>query len=554
MATDLRRERDEYVAFSFAAADLLLWLDAKASIIAAKGAVQSVCGWDAAGLVGAPILDIIVENDHPIVRRAVASLAFAGRIEPTAVRIRHKAGRMPYAVLGGCALPTMPGRIFLTATLMPPVAAAAVEAMPRDEATGLLDKDTLLDTVLGSASDALQPKRMTLIRVDGLTSAVGTLPEERGQALMTEIGAALRARSIGGDAAGRLGPDEFGLLPSAAGGIEHADAINAEIADAARSAGVLQGLIKTRFGSVDLTPGTLNDRDAAKALAYAVKRFSETRGEGFTLTSLQDEFTAEVASTLSRYDDLRKLIDDERFNLCYQPIVRIDTRELHHYEALSRFPDGQSPYEVITFGEGVGLVEELDLAVCRKALEALSQTTGSVVAVNISGRSIQNARFRESLSNLLRPVRQLHERLIFELTESSKVDQIDEAAAFLRWLRSQNHAVCLDDFGAGAAAYSYLRHFDVDFVKIDGPFLKAAIKKQRDAMLVSSICRLCKDLGCGVIGEMIEDEAESAASAAMGIEFGQGWLYGKPLPTLPSQQAAASVALGRRKGTRESWG
>ncbi len=275
----------------------------------------------------------------------------------------------------------MPDRTFLTVTLMPPLAAAATAAMPRDSATGLLDKDTLLDAVLGKAGEAVQPARMTLIRLDGLSSVVGTLPQERGKLLMAEIGAALRARSASGDAAGRLGPDDFGLLPGKGGGIESAEAIDRDIAEAARAAGLLEGLIKTRFGSVDLSPGTLNDRDAAKALAYAVQRFSESRGEAFTLSSLQDEFTAEIAGTLSRYDNLRLLIDEGRFTLHFQPIVRIADRQIHHYEALSRFPDGQSPYEVITFGEGVGLVEELDLAVCRKALEALAQTVGSTVAV-----------------------------------------------------------------------------------------------------------------------------------------------------------------------------
>ncbi len=155
---------------------------------------------------------------------------------------------------------------------------------------------------------------------------------------------------------------------------------------------------------------------------------------------------------------------------------------------------------------------------------------------------------------MLAPFRQLHERLIFELTESSKVEKIDEAANFLRWLRAQHHAVCLDDFGAGAAAYSYLRHFDVDFVKIDGPFLKAAVKKPRDAMLVTSIGRLCAELGCSVIGEMIEDDTESAAAAGMGIAYGQGWLYGKPLPALPSIKDTAPIAVGRRKGVVTSWG
>ncbi len=411
MPNALRQDRDRFVAYAFAAADLLIELGANGLIQEARGAVQTVCGYEPNGVIGATLPDLVAEEDRRIVRRALTTLGNSGRLDPTALRILHKSGRRLHVLLGGCALPTVPGSVFVTMTLIPPLAAASAEALVRDTTTGLLDKDTLLDVALGKG--ATMGQKMTLVRLDGLSSAVGTLPQERGRVLMSDIGAALRARSAGGDAAGRLGEEEFGIIPGKNDGEDSAEAIRAEIAEAARSAGVIDGLIKTRFGSIDLSPGTLNDRDAARALAYAVKRFSQARGDDFTLTSLQDEFTAEIEGTLSRYGDLQELIDEGRFTLSFQPIVRIADRALHHYEALSRFPNGQSPYEVITFGEGVGLVEPLDLAVCRKALAALEATNESVVAVNISGRSIQNEQFRTKLSALLAPKRHLHNRLIF---------------------------------------------------------------------------------------------------------------------------------------------
>jgi EAL domain-containing protein (putative c-di-GMP-specific phosphodiesterase class I) len=128
------------------------------------------------------------------------------------------------------------------------------------------------------------------------------------------------------------------------------------------------------------------------------------------------------------------------------------------------------------------------------------------------------------------------------------IDNMTGAERFLAQLRSQGHAVCLDDFGAGATAYNYLRRFDVDFIKIDGPFLKAAAERSRERALIRSICVLVGDIGCKVIGEMIEDEAAASFARDLGIAHGQGWLFGKPVERLPPPPRPM-----RRKGYTETW-
>jgi PAS domain S-box-containing protein len=541
MPTSLRQDRDRYVAFAFAAADMLLELDQTGRVVVANGAVQAVCGHKPAALAGILAIDLIVDFDRAVARRAIGAIAGAGRIDPLAVRMKHKDGRQSLVLLGACGLPSVADRRFLTVTLLPPMAAAASAQITRDPETGLLDKDALLNTALADGDETGSRKRLTLIQLGGLSSAVDRLPQERGRELMTEIGAALRARSAGGDAAARLGSEEFGLIAGKTGGIEHADAFKREIGEATRAVGLLDGLIETRFSSINLAQGALSDQDAAKALAYAVKRFCDARGGEFSLTSLADGFVSEVNGAFSRYDDLQRRIAEGRIELVYQPVVHVADRRVHHYEALSRFPDGQSPYEVIRFGEDVGLVEPLDLAVARLAMDAASRTHLTKVAVNLSGRSLQSDKFRKDLGALLLPSPHVRDRLMFEVTESWAIEQVHEVANFLRWLRQRGHLICLDDFGAGAAAFNYLRHFEVDFVKIDGPFLKSAAKNPRDAILVTAICRLCHSLKFGVIGEMIETETEAAAAVKMGVLFGQGWLYGRPSPELPSSGPATRL-------------
>ncbi len=232
-------------------------------------------------------------------------------------------------------------------------------------------------------------------------------------------------------------------------------------------------------------------------------------------------------------------------------MVRLSDRSTHHYEALLRFADGRAPFDTIRLSEQLGLVQDFDLAVSKKAIETLTLRTDVTIAINLSGLSIQNDIFREHLRHLLGSATTVGQRLMFELTESNAIDDLEAAGTFLRWLRRAGYRVCLDDFGSGAATYTYLRNFDVDFVKIDGPFLSEARDNSRQRALIRSVSHLCRDLDTQVVAEMIEDEAMAKLCQEMSIGFGQGYYFGKPKPEI---DAPKELVVGRRKGFSESWG
>jgi EAL domain-containing protein (putative c-di-GMP-specific phosphodiesterase class I) len=535
----LKAERDRYVALAFAAGDLLLEIGVDRRIRMVSGACQNLCGRTPAEILNSDIRELAAESDRGFLNRVLDCLTIMGRLDPVPVRLAHKTGGQPRVLMGACQVPSVPDRIFVTLTLLPATDAAEPA---RDAETGLLAKEDLLRIAQNSAADPSgpAPRELALVRLEGLESASRGLPQERSRVLMQEIGAVIRAASLGGDSAGRLGDEEFGLIRGGAQSIDH---LPGAVGKLAAESGLAPNAINTSVAKVDLNVGALTEAEAARALAYVVKSFSESTGAGFTLSSLADGLPAAMERAVARYSSLNRLINKDELQLVYQPIVSLATRQIHHYEVLSRFPDGQSAYDVISFSEEVGLIEELDLSVCRKAIAELERTPDCALAVNISGRSIQNPQFRASLQAFLETKKNLTPRLIFELTESATVQQVADAVKFLDWLRGRGHKVCLDDFGAGATAYNYLRHFDADFVKIDGPFLKAAIKNKREHALVSSIAKLCGELGCGTIGEMIETTAEATASIDLGIGYGQGWLYGKPEPSIRPQTAAKGAAV-----------
>lgn len=366
---------------------------------------------------------------------------------------------------------------------------------------------------------------------------------------MGEISSVLRAQAVGGSAAARLSEEAFSYIPSPKGEGASPEALSRDIRAAAVAVGLPEDSLAPSVLNLELSTGNLDQNSIARALQYVLTDFCKP--EHSPSSSLAQGLKAAMAETVQHFDNIRALIDNQKYTLFYQPVVRLDDRTTHHYEALLRFADGRAPFDTIRLSEQLGFVQDFDLAVAKKALETLTRRDDVTIAINLSGLSIQGDPFREHLRQLLSAASGVGQRLMFELTESNAIEDIEAAATFLRWLRRTGYRVCLDDFGAGAATYTYLRNFDVDFVKIDGPFIKDARNNPRQRALVRSVSHLCSDLNTAVVAEMIEDEAMADLCQDMGIGFGQGYLFGRPKAQIDEPKP---LVVGKRRGVIESWG
>lgn len=150
------------------------------------------------------------------------------------------------------------------------------------------------------------------------------------------------------------------------------------------------------------------------------------------------------------------------------------------------------------------------------------------VAVNVSGLSLQSGAFAERLIARLQRDSRLAAHLMLELTETAEIDDVPAAVQTVARLAACGVELCLDDFGAGQAAFRYLREFAVQYVKIDGSYVRGAAPGNRDGGFVAAMVDLARCVGAGVIAEMVETEAQAETVAGLGIEFGQGWLFGRP--------------------------
>ena len=469
---ELREERDRFVGFAFAAADLLLEISREGQIHFAAGAAKALTGVAPAALPGRSFRTLFEVKDHDAADAVLERVRTLGRAEPCTLSFARSGEAPLKASLSGCLLP---GRdaIYLAASAVHPEVPAASFIRKRDAETGLLDKRAFGD----AAKEAVERARaredsigLTLLQLRGIEELRARAGDGAMSQLLGEIGGFLRSHALAGSQAGRIAPDRFGVLRAPASG----DApLSGEIERLARARDPSQKGLEVKEHALPLKPAELTPDEAARALAFTLGRFAAVPADEFSIGSLVDGFRAHIADTVAGISRLKGAALERTLEVVFQPIVQLDTRAIHHFEMLARFEGDKSPFEMIRFAEGIGLIEEIDLRICQRAVTILESLKNKniEIAINVSGKSLASDIFVQSLMALLQPSGALRERMLFEITESTGIADLARAERVLATLRKAGHRICLDDFGAGASCFPYLQALNVNFVKIDGAYI-----------------------------------------------------------------------------------
>ncbi len=530
---DSHLQRDRFVAFSFASTDLVFEVNSANRLSFVSGAARELTGHSTQDLTGVAWLDLFNSADQAKLVRAVGGLKGAGRTGPIAVRL-SRIGQAPVSVVfGACRLPHREGFIYCTLSASNMALALQGPSAHRDEKTGLLDSKGFSEMAKGTLEASVSlgnSVELTLIDLSGGGLSEPALGKEQKGAFLSDLGNVLCSRAVGGELAGQLSEGRFGVIhdPSVDGA-----EIEQEVLGLAQSFAPEAGTIALGRSTLDLEAGGLSQEEVGHALVYTINQFATATDGSVTIKSLQAGFQDLAKQTKSRIARLKSVVADRRFDLHLQPIVDLKNREVRHFELLLRFQKGHSPYPWITFAEGVGMIQDLDMAVFTRAIEFLRTGTSDKrvsVAVNLSGQSISNERFVDDLISLLLANQSLSHRLLIELTESSRIAKLEQVNKIILALRGVGFAIGLDDFGAGAASFQYLRGLDVEFVKFDGDYVRSILDSDRDLLMLKAMAGLCRDLDIRTVAEMIEQEEQAVQLKALGIGLGQGYLFGKPAP------------------------
>jgi EAL domain-containing protein (putative c-di-GMP-specific phosphodiesterase class I) len=226
----------------------------------------------------------------------------------------------------------------------------------------------------------------------------------------------------------------------------------------------------------------------------------------------------------------------ERFVLLRQPIVPLRGGGMPHHELLLRHLDAAgkptSPEAFIPAAERYGLMPRLDRWVVARALAWLAAQPGvaGMYAVNLSGQALADRRFHGFVREALARAGVAPERLCVEITETSAIADLDATARFLRGLRGLGCRTALDDFGTGLASFTYLKRLPLDFVKVDGSFVRGVGAAGVDREVVRAVQAVAGALGVATVAECVEDQACLEQLRNLGVDYAQGWAVGRPEP------------------------
>jgi len=535
-----------YLGYIFASADLVFEIHDTGRVHNVMGAASLLTGRDPGALEGQPWVDLFNPQDHDLVQHLLDAIHPGERKGPVRVKLAQAGAGASQARFMGLS-------IFQVAEDKPLCASLSLSStrdLPRAPAGGngllsVAEIEADLSPLLAQIQAAGGKVQVEMLELNGFAEGAAALDPPARKRLEQRFSASLRAASVRGGSAVDLGDERFVILADQA-------SAPTDLARTLERLGAEFGLtLNANQKSVPLS-GELTPDQSVRALKVALDVFTREGAQG-AARSLTDI----IATTSSQSRKICEIVDEQRFELLFQPIIDLVRGGVHHYEALARLGGtNDSPAEAMRLAEELAIVDKFDHAVAAEAIRTLRETPdGSVrIAINVSPFTFMKPRYVPWVCDRLRTQGVSPARLLVELTESVPIEDFETARAHIEHLRAAGVQFCLDDVGSGAASLDYLRHLPFDYAKLDGRFVRDLARDKRSQMLIQSVVVMCKALGGAVIAEQIETEEVSRLLKAADVAFGQGWLFGRAAPLPAVIPPPAPYKAMRRQGAAESWG
>jgi diguanylate cyclase (GGDEF)-like protein/PAS domain S-box-containing protein/excisionase family DNA binding protein len=410
-----------------------------------------------------------------------------------------------------------------------------------DVLTGLPNRVSLQKTLEAALAEG-EKGSVTLLDVDHFKYINDNFGHRTGDQLLIAIGGLLKDMvKDEGIEVFRLGGDEFAMhLPNAL------RSEGAEVGERMLSA--LRrykfpvpghGCLSTLTGSVGVATYPFHGADVPTLLANVDIAMYQAKDNGRNRVRLHDQNPNDLRSTHKRVHwarELREILDDNRVVLYSQPVIRLADQTTIHHEILMRVVDRSGgivpPGEFLEVAESLGMAQELDLRVVSKVVDVLKGYRGRKTRyfVNLSRTSISDPHWVRRFHNMLAAAPIDHSQLVFEITETAAMSSVDVTQEFIAQMKHLNCRFALDDFGAGFSSFYFLKRFEVDYLKIDGSFVRELASDSASRLFVRALCDVARGLNKQVIAEWVEDKAVMAILMEMGVQYGQGFLFAHPTP------------------------
>lgn len=419
------------------------------------------------------------------------------------------------------------------------IAEAKISHMARFDALTGLPNRTVLHDRMNDALAECGPRQFSalhFIDLDQFKQVNDTLGHSRGDLLLQAVADRLRSIVRKTDVVSRFGGDEFVVLQSPIESSEEAAELAKRILAALGRIYQIDGhevVISASIG-IALLPmdGTEVDRVLRNADMALYRAKAESRG---AWRFFEPEMDSDAQARRSLELDLRNALENDAFEVYYQPLVNLKSKRIVACEALLRWPHPErgmiSPAEFIPVAEEMGLIVDLGRRVLEIACQECRKWPGHIgVAVNLSPIQFSRANIPALVCETLGSTGLTPNRLEIEITETLLLQDTRRTRLALEQLQALGVRVSLDDFGTGYSSLSYLHSFPLHKVKIDQSFLSDVAANSRMLTLLRGMARLSAELGLRVSVEGVETQEQLALLEAEGtIEEVQGYLFGRPV-------------------------
>ncbi|MBU0752880.1 MAG: EAL domain-containing protein [Gammaproteobacteria bacterium] len=562
---DDRRRRDDAEALLFeekeraqvtlaSIGDGVITTDMAGKVGFLNSVAEILTGWTNAEAAGLPLEQVfriinedsraVVENPVEIALRTGTVVGLANHtvlirrdgaemnIEDSAAPIRDRSGTVIGVVL-----------VFHDVTQAHEMARRMGWAATHDSLTGLHNRaefERRLQALI-QRTDLGRHHALLYIDLDQFKVVNDTCGHAAGDQMLCQIATLMHARMRESDTLARLGGDEFGVL------LENCPAEKArQIAE-----GILEAIRSFRFAwddkaflvgaSIGVVEMAGEDLSATQLLAaadtacYAAKDGGRNRIQIFNAS---DTETIRRSSEMHWVAHINKAFDDNRFRLYWQAIepLREDAGGGRHGEILLRMIDDAgelvSPAAFLPAAERYNLMPRIDRWVVSESLRWLADNPQMVQcgSINLSGQSLGDEQLLDFVLGQLGETAVDPGRICFEITETAAIANLTKAIRFIGALRASGCRFSLDDFGSGLSSFGYLKNLPVDFLKIDGGFIRNIIRNPVDQAMVAAINNIGHVMGLETIAEFVESEEIRLWLRAQGVDYGQGYAIARPVP------------------------
>ncbi|MDE2089242.1 MAG: EAL domain-containing protein, partial [Gammaproteobacteria bacterium] len=416
----------------------------------------------------------------------------------------------------------------------------------QDHLTGLANRRRFLNDLAHEIRRCERNKTggaLLLLDLDHFKLINDTAGHTAGDEVIVHVANLLRRLSREQDLVARLSGDEFAVAfpnmdPDLA--LAKAQTLLLQISQLKPIHG---GKILNTSASIGVVTFPDQGTDAVELLAkadtamYAAKYAGRNRAHLYSEADMAREL---MDSQLTWKDRIHQALEENLFELAFQPIVPALGGPVRHYEVLVRIrgKDGtlHGPGNFIPTAEQFGLINEVDRTIVRKAVRRLAALPPSdppvSFSINLSGLSVGDPEMLVFIQHEIADARVDQRRISFEITESAACENLSRAMDFIARIRQLGCHVSLDDFGVGFSSFSYLKHLRVDMIKIDGSFIRNIHHNVEDQLFVKALVDVARGMGIRTTAEFVESAESLAMVRSLGTDYVQGYFVGRPTPSL----------------------